>query len=158
MVLISQADHAQHAKVRAEEQRVSERSEMNTWVSTWTSQQLVETAKTLTKPRPHTAHVMLVRCSRSEQTHSQAATPEAAQLEKRSERSPEHAQRAWGIAIMRQYESQFAVYVVRERLLSSQRHVTEDNAESSVLADIMKLLEGLRRGAGGVGQAQGRSP
>ena len=50
MVLVSPADHAQHAKVRAEDQRVSEHAERNTWVSTWTSEQLVETAKTLTNP------------------------------------------------------------------------------------------------------------
>ena len=57
-MLVSPADHAQHAIVRAEEQRVSEHEERNTWVSTWTSEQLVETAKTLTKPGPHTAQVM----------------------------------------------------------------------------------------------------
>ena len=47
-MLVSPADHVQHAKVRAEEQRVSEHAETNTLVSTWTSEQLVETAKTLT--------------------------------------------------------------------------------------------------------------
>ena len=52
-MLVSPADHAQHAMVRAEEQRVSEHAETNTWVSTWTSEQLVESAKTLPKPRPH---------------------------------------------------------------------------------------------------------
>ena len=55
VVLVRPADHAQHAKVRAEEQRVSEHAEANTWVSTWTSEQLVETAKTLTQPRPRIA-------------------------------------------------------------------------------------------------------
>ena len=35
MVLVSPADHAQHAKVRAEEQHVSEHAERNTWVSTY---------------------------------------------------------------------------------------------------------------------------
>ena len=55
MVLVSPADHAQH---RAEEQRVSEHAETNTWVSTWTSEQLVETAKTLTQPRPCIAQVV----------------------------------------------------------------------------------------------------
>ena len=57
-MLVRPACHAQHAKVRADAQRVSEHAERNTWVSTWTSEQLVETAKTLTKPRPHTAQVM----------------------------------------------------------------------------------------------------
>ena len=61
MLLVSPADHAQHAKVSAGEQRVSEHAERNTWVSTWTREQLVETAKPLTKPRPHTAQVMCVR-------------------------------------------------------------------------------------------------
>ena len=58
VVLVSPADHAQHPKVRAEEQRVSEHAETNTWVSTWTSEQLVETAKPLTQPRLHTAQVV----------------------------------------------------------------------------------------------------
>ena len=58
MVLVSPANHAQHAKVRAEERRVSEHAERNTWVSTWTSKQLVETAKTSTKPRPRIAKVV----------------------------------------------------------------------------------------------------
>ena len=57
-MLVSPADHAKHAKVRAEEQRVSDHAETNTWVSTWTSEQLVETAKTLTQPRPRIAQVM----------------------------------------------------------------------------------------------------
>ena len=57
-MLVRPACHAQHAKVRAEAQRVSEHAERNTWVSTWTSEQLVETAKTLTNPRPHIAQVM----------------------------------------------------------------------------------------------------
>ena len=35
-----------------------EHAEENTWVSTWTSERLVETAKTLTKPRPHIAEVV----------------------------------------------------------------------------------------------------
>ena len=58
VVLVSPADHAQHAKVRAEEQRESEHAEKDTWVTTWTREQLVETAKTLTKPRPHIAQVV----------------------------------------------------------------------------------------------------
>ena len=58
VVLVSPADHAQQAKVRAEEQRATEHAERNTWVSTWTSEPLVETAKPLTKPKPHTAQVM----------------------------------------------------------------------------------------------------
>ena len=58
VVLVSPADHAQHAKVRAEEQRVSEHAEANTWVSTWTSEQLVESAETLTQPRPRIAQVV----------------------------------------------------------------------------------------------------
>ena len=53
-MLVSPAGHAQHVKVRAEEQHMRERAE-NTWVSTWTSKQLVETAKTLPKPIPRTA-------------------------------------------------------------------------------------------------------
>ena len=57
-MLVSAADHAQHPKVRAEERRMSEHEEWNMWVSTWTSEQLVETAKTLTNTRPHTAQVM----------------------------------------------------------------------------------------------------
>ena len=57
VVLVSPADHAQHAKVR-EQQRVSEHAERNTWVSTWTSEQLVETAKPFTKPRLHTGEEM----------------------------------------------------------------------------------------------------
>ena len=52
------AQSQQHAKMRAEEQRVSEHAETNTWVSTWTSKQLVETAKTLTKPRLRIAQVV----------------------------------------------------------------------------------------------------
>ena len=52
VVLVSPAGHAQHVKVRAEEQHVRECAE-NTWVSTWTSKQPVETAKTLPKRRPH---------------------------------------------------------------------------------------------------------
>ena len=85
MVLVSPADHAQHAKVRAEEQRVSEHADGNTWVSTWTSEQLVETAKTLTKPRPHTSQVVRVRRSRSE-TDAVASSDarELTQLERQS--------------------------------------------------------------------------
>ena len=75
-----------------------------------------------------------------------------------SERSPEHAQRTWDIATVRQHEGQFALNVVRELLLNLQRDVTANDAESPVLADFTKLLEGLRPGAGGVGQAQSRSP
>ena len=58
MVLVSPTDHAQHAKVRAEEQCVSEHAETNTWVSTWKSEQLVETAKTLPQPRPRVAQMV----------------------------------------------------------------------------------------------------
>ena len=43
------SDHAQY---------VRERAEKNTWVSTWTSERLVETDKTLTKLRPHIAQVV----------------------------------------------------------------------------------------------------
>ena len=75
-----------------------------------------------------------------------------------SERSPEHAQRACDIATVRQHEGQFALNVVRELLLNLQRDLTVNNAESSVLADFTKLLEGVRSTAGRVGQAQGRSP
>ena len=57
-MLASPADHAQRVKVHAEEQRASEHAETNTWVSTWTSEQLVEPAKTLPKPRPHTVKVV----------------------------------------------------------------------------------------------------
>ena len=57
-MLVCPADDAQHAKVRAEEQRVSEHAETNTWVSTWTREQLVETAKTSTQPRYRTAQVV----------------------------------------------------------------------------------------------------
>ena len=58
VVLVSPANHAQHAKVRAEEQRVSEHADTHMWVSTSMSEQLVETAKTLTQPRPRIAQVM----------------------------------------------------------------------------------------------------
>ena len=40
VVLVSPEDHAQRSEVCAEEQRVSEHAERNTWVSTWTSEQL----------------------------------------------------------------------------------------------------------------------
>ena len=59
---------------------------------------------------------------------------------------------------VRQHEGQFVLNVVRELLSNFQRDVTANNAESSVLADFTKLLEGLRPTAGGVGQAQSRSP
>ena len=57
-MLASPADHAQHVKVRVEEQRASEHAETNTRVCTWTSEQLVESAKTLPKPRPQTVKVV----------------------------------------------------------------------------------------------------
>ena len=64
MVLVRPADLAQHMKERAE----------NTWVSTWTREQLVEDRvstcrqrRTLMKPRPHIAQVVVsVRRSRRE--------------------------------------------------------------------------------------------
>ena len=73
MVLVSPADHAQHAKVRAEEQRVIEYAETNTWVSMWTSEQLVETAKALTKPRPShcTGDVSSAHAEREKRTRKQ---------------------------------------------------------------------------------------
>ena len=52
VVLVSPVGHAQHVKVRVEEQHVRECAK-NTWVSTWTSEQPVETAKTSPKRRPH---------------------------------------------------------------------------------------------------------
>ena len=75
-----------------------------------------------------------------------------------SERSPEYAQRAWDMATVRQHEGQFALNVVRELLLGLQRDVTANIAESPMLAEFTKLLEGLRPGAGGVGQAHTHSP
>ena len=42
-------------EVRAEEQHVRDRAERSTSVSTWTSELPVELAKTLPKPRHHTA-------------------------------------------------------------------------------------------------------
>ena len=71
MVLVSPTDHAQHVKVRAEEQRVKKTCG-DEHVGQHVNERAVETAKTLTKPRPHIAQVMLVRCSRSE---TDAATP-----------------------------------------------------------------------------------
>ena len=50
-------DHTQHVKKRAEE---------NTWVSTWTGEQLVETMQALDEPRHHTAKTVCVRRSRWE--------------------------------------------------------------------------------------------
>ena len=49
--------HPQHVKKRAEE---------NTWVSTRTGEQLVETMQALGKPRHHTAKTVCVRRSRGE--------------------------------------------------------------------------------------------
>ena len=44
--------------MRAEEQRLSEQAETNPWLTTWTTKQLVETGKTLTKPRLRIAQVV----------------------------------------------------------------------------------------------------
>ena len=62
VVLVRQSvDHAQHVKVRAEVQYVKMRTEkqhVKDRAEKDTSRQLVETDKTLTKPRPRTAQVV----------------------------------------------------------------------------------------------------
>ena len=72
-------DHAQHVKKRAEE---------NTWVITWTGEQLVETTQALDEPRHHTAKTVCVRRSQGE-TDALASSDagEPVQLESASQRS-----------------------------------------------------------------------
>ena len=47
----------------------------NTWVSTWTGEQLVETTQALDKPRHHTAKDGGYGARGARLTHSQTATP-----------------------------------------------------------------------------------
>ena len=47
----------------------------NTWVSTWTGEQLVETTQALDKPRHHTAKDGVYGARGARLTHSQTATP-----------------------------------------------------------------------------------
>ena len=49
----------------------------NTWVSTWTGEQLVVTTQALDKPRHHTAKDGVYGARGARLTHSQAATPES---------------------------------------------------------------------------------
>ena len=55
--------HAQRAEGREGSEHVKKRAEENTWVSTWTGEQLVETTQALDEPRHHTAKTVRVRRS-----------------------------------------------------------------------------------------------
>ena len=51
------------ARGREGSEHVKKRAEENTWISTWTGEQLVETTQALDEPRHHTAKTVRVRRS-----------------------------------------------------------------------------------------------
>ena len=79
---VQQTTHSMR-RCALKKQRVSEHAETNTWVSTWTSEQLVETAKPLTQPRLRIAQSCEFGARGARQTHSQAATSGSGHSSKR---------------------------------------------------------------------------
>ena len=59
-------DHAAKNQALETTRPRTAREEENTWVSTWTGEQLVEPPQALDEPRHHTAKTVLVRGSRGE--------------------------------------------------------------------------------------------